>query len=128
MNYPSIRIDGAILSPDILDRIEEAPGQRPTDFGLDNPVKDEIARAWADAQDYWRIFQRKLDAPKVDSPATTETRQLWVQPLLGLLGHQLESEEQAKEIGIKEFILKPLLKMQLAKLIRKVLDPLTSAA
>jgi len=45
MNYPSIRIEGAILSPDILDRIEEAPGQRPADFGLDNAVKDEIARA-----------------------------------------------------------------------------------
>jgi hypothetical protein len=37
-------------------------------------VKDEIARAWADAQDYWRIFQRKLEALKIDSLATTETR------------------------------------------------------
>ena len=62
MNFPSIRIEGAILSPDILDRIEDAPGQKPSDFGLDasSKVKDEIARAWADAQDYWRIFQRKV--------------------------------------------------------------------
>ena len=62
MNYPSIRVEGAILSPDILDRIEDAPGQKPADFGLDTSakVKDEIARAWADAQDYWRIFQRKV--------------------------------------------------------------------
>ncbi|MCQ8104520.1 hypothetical protein NP590_10430 [Methylomonas sp. SURF-2] len=37
-------------------------------------VKDEVARAWADAQDYWRIFQRKLDTLKTDSPATTQTR------------------------------------------------------
>ena len=53
MNYPSIRIEGAILSPDILGQIEELPGQRPTDFALDasTKVKDEIARAWADAQD-----------------------------------------------------------------------------
>ena len=53
MNYPSIRIEGAILSPDILDRIDDAPGQRPADFGLDGAtkVKDEIARAWADGQD-----------------------------------------------------------------------------
>ena len=76
MNYPSIRIEGAILSPDILECIEEAPGQRPVDFNLDSAakVKDEIARAWADAQDYWRIFQRKLETLKPESPATTETR------------------------------------------------------
>jgi hypothetical protein len=45
MNYPSIRIEGAILSPDILDRIEDLPGQKPTDFGLNSSVKvkDEIA-------------------------------------------------------------------------------------
>ena len=92
MNYPSIRIEGAIFSPDILDRLEDVSGQRPTDFGLDGStkVKDEIARAWADAQDYWRIFQRKLEPLKPDSPATSETRNNWVVPLLGLLGHQLE--------------------------------------
>ena len=63
MTYPSIRIEGAILSPDILGRIEEFPGQRPADFALDagTKVKDEIARAWADAKDYWRIFQGRLE-------------------------------------------------------------------
>ena len=46
VNYPSIRIEGAILSPDIIDRLEELPGQKPADFGLDSgtKVKDEIAR------------------------------------------------------------------------------------
>jgi hypothetical protein len=34
--FPSIRIEGAILSADILDKIEreDLPGQRPADFGL----------------------------------------------------------------------------------------------
>lgn len=75
MNYPSIRIEGAILSPDILERLEDAPGQQVADFGFDRNarVKDEIARAWADAQDYWRIFQRKLETLRPDSVATTET-------------------------------------------------------
>ena len=27
MNYPSIRIEGAIFSPDILDRLEDAPAK-----------------------------------------------------------------------------------------------------
>jgi uncharacterized membrane protein YgcG len=103
MNYPAIRIEGAILSPDLLDRIEEVSGQRPADFGLDGAVKDEIARAWADAQDYWRIFQRRLDSLKADSPATTETRQQWVLPLLGLLGYQLEYQARSVELNGKSY-------------------------
>ena len=99
MNFPSIRIEGAIISPDILDRLEELPGQRPADFGLDSSakVKDEIARAWADAQDYWRIFRRKLASLKADASATTETRNLWVTPLLGLFGFQLEYQSRSTD-------------------------------
>lgn len=105
MNYPSIRIEGAILSPDILDRLDDAPGQRPADFGLDSgaKVKDEIARAWADAQDYWRIFQRKLETLRPESPATTETRQQWITPLLGLLGYQLEYQAKGVELNGKTY-------------------------
>ena len=75
MNYPSIRVEGAILSSDLLDRLDDAKGQGPADFGLDpaSKVKDEIARAWADAQDYWRIFQRKT-AGDESTPLTTEDR------------------------------------------------------
>ncbi|MDK9704606.1 MAG: hypothetical protein OEL20_15840 [Sulfuritalea sp.] len=105
MIYPSIRIEGAILSPDILDRLDDAAGQRPADFGLDTgtKVKDEIARAWADAQDYWRIFQRKLETLRPESPATTETRQQWVTPLLGLLGYQLDYQAKGVELNGKTY-------------------------
>ncbi len=103
MIYPSIRIEGAILSPDILEKLEDIPGQRPVDFGLEPSVKvkEEIARAWADAQDYWRLFNRKLETLKKESPATTETRNLWVVPLLGLLGYQLEFEAKSIELNAK---------------------------
>lgn len=103
MIYPSIRIEGAILSPDILDRLEDIPGQRPSDFGFQNAVKvkDEIAAAWADAQDFWRIFQRKLESLKADSPATTETRNLWMAPLFGLLGYQPEYQQKGIELNGK---------------------------
>lgn len=96
MNYPSIRIEGAILSPDLIAGLEEAAGQRSVDFGFEpaTKVKDEIARAWADAQDYWRIFQRKVatlkPGPSGPPTATTETRNLWVAPLLQLLGYQID--------------------------------------
>jgi len=105
MNYPSIRIEGAILSPDILERIDDAPGQRPSDFGLDTAtkVKDEIARAWADAQDYWRIFQRKIELLRPDATATTETRNNWMVPLFGLLGYQLEYQQRGIELNEKNY-------------------------
>lgn len=32
------------------------------------------------------------------------------------------SEEKAKNIGIREFVMKPIIKKSLAKIIRKVLD------
>ncbi len=94
MNYPGIRIEGAILSPDIFDQIEELYGQRPADFGLTSKdkVKDEIARSWADALDYWRIFQRKLDT--VQGNATTETRNQWMIPLFGLLQYDIQFQSK----------------------------------
>ena len=53
MKYSTIRIEGPILSADILDKIEqgEIGGQRSQDFRFDEKikVKDEIAKAWADA-------------------------------------------------------------------------------
>jgi hypothetical protein len=105
MNYPSIRIEGAILSPDIIDRLEDMPGQRPSDFGLDSGtrVKDEIARAWADAQDYWRIFQRKIESLKPDASAVTETRNNWIVPLLSLLKYELEYQKQGVELNGKSY-------------------------
>lgn len=105
MNYPSIRIEGGILSPDILDRVEDADGQKPAHFELDSSakVKDEILRVWADAQDYWRIFQRKLEPLKTHSPATTETRNLWIVPLLSLLGYQLEYQARGTELNGKNY-------------------------
>ena len=101
MKYPSIRIAGAILSPDVLEQIEELPGQRPSDFGLESgvKVKDEIARAWADAQDYWRIFQRKLETVKKGNNATSETRNLWMVPLLGLLRYDIEYQPRGTELN-----------------------------
>ncbi len=100
MNYPSIRVEGAILSPDIFGQIKDLPGQKPSDFGLDASarVKDEIARSWADAQDYWHIFQRKLETAREGSNATTETRNLWMVPLMGLLRYDIEYQARGTEI------------------------------
>ncbi len=100
MNYPSMRIEGAILSPDIVERLDDMSGQKASDFGFKTgtKVKDEIARAWADAQDYWRIFQRKLETLRPEQLATTETRNNWIVPLLGLLKYDLEFQKSGTEV------------------------------
>ena len=107
MNFPSIRIEGAILAGDILDKIEnaEVAGQKPADFGLasEAKVKDEIIRAWTDAQDLWRIFRRKLDGLKPEATATSETRNFFVAPLLGLLGYQIELAGKGEVVNDKNY-------------------------
>lgn len=94
MKYPTIKIEGSILSSDILEKIEQGdiPGQNPKDFGFDSntKVKDEIAIAWADAQSYWKIYKRKIDRLKEKDSGASETRQTWIVPFLGLLGYQIE--------------------------------------
>ena len=100
MKFPSIHVEGAILSPDILDSIEDLRGQSPTDFDLarNNKVKDEIAQVWADAQDYWRIFQRKVERLGGSKNATTETRSQWIIPLLGLLHYEVKHRAKGENI------------------------------
>ena len=97
MLHPSIRLEGSILSADILDAIErgERAHQLPKDFGLDPSakVKDEIADAWAAARAYWAAYQVKISRLKEGATGTTETRNQWLVPLLGLLGYHLNLTE-----------------------------------
>ena len=90
MKYSTIRIEGSILSADILDKIsrEELSGQSNKDFGLPitRKVKDEIARAWADAQDIWRVYKRRIGRVSETDYGTSETRKFWILPLLEMLG------------------------------------------
>ncbi len=48
MNYPYIRIDNFHPeTPDILEKLEDANGQRPADFGLEATVYNNIgAEIW----------------------------------------------------------------------------------
>jgi hypothetical protein len=97
MLHPSIRLEGSILSADILDAIErgDRSHQAAKDFGLDPTakVKDEIADAWAAARAYWAAYQVKISRLREGATGTTETRNQWMVPLLGLLGYQLSLAE-----------------------------------
>ncbi|MCS4432864.1 Eco57I restriction-modification methylase domain-containing protein [Aquiflexum gelatinilyticum] len=96
MNFQTIRIEGNIISSDILEKIlagEELAGQKATDFGMQagDKVKDEIARAWADAQDLWRIFRRRTEALQKEKSGNEEVRKYWMIPLLSLMDYHLET-------------------------------------
>lgn len=107
MYYPSIYISGNIISQELIDKLDDdsAEGQRPADFGLETGtrVRQDIARAWTDANDYWKIFKRKADALKDTEKGTTETRNLWTIPLLSLLGYDLRYQQQVEAINEKSY-------------------------
>jgi hypothetical protein len=94
MPYTAIHSEGALISEEILYQIarEELPGQKATDFGLPKGTRlgDEIARAWSDAQDYWRIFSRHAQDLTAGETGVTLTRERWIARLFNdLLGYEL---------------------------------------
>jgi hypothetical protein len=108
MTFPSIRIEGTILSGELLSKLDSTDtlGQRHRDFGFDSQskLKDEIVRAWTAGQAFYKAFQHKLEGVKEGTAATSETRNQWIIPLLGLLGYaELEFQAQAELVGDKPF-------------------------
>lgn len=90
MKFQSLKIEGALLSADLVSEIAsgEAFGQRPQDFGLNTKIRliDEIAACWSDARAYWEAFQHGLGRVKESETAATVTREQWILPLLRSLG------------------------------------------
>jgi hypothetical protein len=83
MTFPSIRLEGTILSSDLLDAIERGDkhGQEPRDFGLDkSKVKDDIASTWATAKALWTAYQSRLSNLRDGSTGTTKTRDFFISP------------------------------------------------
>lgn len=97
MQYPSIRIEGAIISAELISQLDgdtDMRGQKSTDFGLANGtrVKDDIAIRWADAQNYYRIYKQRATLLRQTDPGTSLTRNNWMVPLLGLFGFEIEPQ------------------------------------
>jgi hypothetical protein len=98
-SFPSIRIEGGLLGPEVLDQViaADVPGQKPAEFGLEpkRNLTDEIAAAFADSRALWGVFQHRLTRLPEDDLATTVTCDQWVIPFLGLLGYELTYNARA---------------------------------
>jgi hypothetical protein len=108
MNFPSIDIQGSILSTDLLAKIrsEQATFQQGKDFNPDftnAKLKDEISLAWQEAKGQWTIFKSKLTRLKEGETGTTETRNFWISPLLTNLGYNLTFNRTSEELNGKSF-------------------------
>ncbi|RMH89424.1 MAG: hypothetical protein D6681_14425, partial [Calditrichaeota bacterium] len=100
--FPSIRIEGGIFSPDLLDQLlaAELPGQKASDFGLPSSrrLTDEIAALFADASQLWEVFQHRLERLPDTDVGTSVTRDSWMLPFLALLGYELRYNPRAYEV------------------------------
>lgn len=100
MKVLTIRLEGGILGPDVLDSLPDLPGQAPRDFGLAGrrTVLDLATALWSDARAYWDSYTRRLAHVGGDS-ITTVTREAWVLPLLEALGYQLSFQRAPAVVG-----------------------------
>lgn len=94
MDFPSINIQGNIISSEIIDKIrnEDIKYQAAAEFGLDRKtsVRDEIGLAWAAARAFWTAFRLRADRLQEGVSGSSETRNLWIIPLLRELGYDVE--------------------------------------
>ena len=99
MNYTGINWEGGLIGPETLENLNETSGlkgQNSSDFELDTPVRDEIQSCWADSVQQWKIFKTRIEREdSKDKYGTSRTRQFWIQPLLGFLGFDIESNSNS---------------------------------
>ena len=101
LTFVTLRIEGGLFSPDLFDDLDAGrlPGQKPADFGLPphRLLTEEIAALYHDARALWRVFQNRLQRLPEDASAVSETRELWLIPLLRLLGYDLRYAPQPRD-------------------------------
>ncbi|MGX1223459.1 Eco57I restriction-modification methylase domain-containing protein [Streptomyces ambofaciens] len=90
--FTAVRIEGSVLSPEILARISAGdrslPGTTPGEYR--QPVGrlgDAVSRSWAYLQGVYRSFRDQLERLPSTDHGTTLTRRKWLLPLFSELGY-----------------------------------------
>src|SRR5687768_12731917 len=103
--FPTVRSEGGLLPPGVLQRIvgadRELGGFEPADYGLPErtPVKEVISRDWNRVLAFWSAFRAATDDLPPSATGVTETRDQWVLPLLRAMGYALEFRAAAEEVA-----------------------------
>jgi hypothetical protein len=107
MNFPSINIQGNIISSEIIEkvRIEDIKYQQSGDFKLDkkSSVRDEIGFAWAAIRAHWTAFRIRAERLAEGESGVTSTRNSWMVPFFQELGYTLQFKPGAEEINFKSY-------------------------
>ncbi|GLW62164.1 hypothetical protein Arub01_04080 [Actinomadura rubrobrunea] len=90
--YTAVRIEGGLLSADLIERIRAADrdldGNRPEDYHLaaGERLGEAASRKWEYLTGAYRAFRERLAALPETDPATTETRERWLLRLFDEFG------------------------------------------
>ena len=92
MKFISIEMEGVLIPPEVLDAISvgSTVGQDPQDFGLSKKtdLDYEIAASWSDARNFWTAFKAGLRKVEPGKSSVSQTREMWMGPLLRSLGFE----------------------------------------
>lgn len=107
--FTSIQTEGAILPPDLLQRIfsgdSDLDGLKSKDYHLAEGEKlsEAINRSWNILQGYWRSFQNGTEKLAEGDLGTTLVRERWLLPLFQELGYGRLLTHKAIEIENKTY-------------------------
>ncbi len=107
--FTTIRTEGAILPPDLLQRIAEndrdLKGITPADYHLASGenLNEAITRSWNRLVGAWAGFRDAAARLTADDPGTTETRERWLLVLFQELGYGRLQTSRAVELEGKSY-------------------------
>ncbi len=106
--FTTIRTEGAILPPDILNRIaagdKDLGGLTEAAYHLTGEKFGEATnRAWNRLQAAWLNFQTAREKLAESDPGTSVTRERWLLPLFQLLDYGRLQTAKTEEVGGKQY-------------------------
>lgn len=108
--FTTLRIEGAILPADLLQRIADGDaslgGLTPESYHLAGEmlrINEAVSRAWNRLQGAWASFHTARDKLASTDPGTTLTRERWLLPLFQELGYGRLITAKAVEVDGKSY-------------------------
>jgi hypothetical protein len=107
--FATITSEGGLLPPDLLARIasldKTVPGLSAADYRLDEGQRhgEAISRSWSRLVPIWRAFRAELAKLPDEDPATSLTRDRFLQPLLQELGYGRVPTAKALEVDGRSY-------------------------